>query len=125
MGKIFHKSGLTIIPVDKYWRCLICTELIQRKLLLIHTKKCSSETLESDLTNDHAIRYHLLYYIFGLHDNLNKNINFGQYLNFSLEVNRFINELKQNYPNVPNFSNVFFQQELYIIEKIYHALINY
>jgi L-rhamnose isomerase len=63
--------------------------------------------------------------MFGLHDNLNKNINFGQHLNFALEVNRFINELKQIYPNVPNFSNVFFQQELYIIEKIYHALIDY
>lgn len=115
MGRIHLSDGLSILDQSNYWICLICEELVLRGNSLPHISVCSSQRIKSHFNNKYAIRYHILLYLFGLHDELDTSIDLSNFKEFIIAIYTLIYKIKLGYTGFDECLKFFNAQEFYII----------
>jgi hypothetical protein len=125
MGRIHNSRPTFKIDFRNQSRCLICEDIVIDKELVLHIRDCSKLRIKSHFFNLHAIRYQILLYLFGIEIKLDPSIDLRRFHEFILKTYLFIHISKIEYPFIPNFSKTYFQQELYLIERIFEAILDF
>ena len=126
MGRLFFKNGENNYPNSSFTRCTNCNKLILIHHIIQHSRKCSKLFIDNFNKNINAKRLHIIFFTLGLEDHLSKNFVFNDEIRyFTLQLYENLCDVRENYPTYPWRRDFFNSQELFILDSMLHAVIDY
>ena len=126
MGRRFFNRGEYNLPISSFTRCINCNKLILFNDIIPHVRKCSKLFIDNFNNNINAKRFHIIFFTLGLEDNISKNFVYNEEMRlFTLQFYENLCDVRDNYPYYPWRVDLFNLQELFILDSLLRALIDY